>query len=83
MALAEDVAKQQAIRKGKVVITDYEPTDSYQSQDHSAIMVLEETGAAPSRPVELITPQPGGGSGWFIQHKPRLKQVGGQNNTLS
>ena len=36
-ALAEDVAEQQALRKGKAVATDPTPP-----QDYSSIMVLEE-----------------------------------------
>ena len=71
MAFAEDAAEQDAVRKGKVVITDHEPADSHPRQDHSSIMVLEEsTASLPTRPVELIAPQPGGRSRWFVQLMP-------------
>ena len=54
MALAEDAAEQQVLRKGKAMVTD--PS---LPQDHPSIMVLEEEAeAAPTRPDELITPQP-------------------------
>ena len=34
-------------------------------------MVLEESASSPStRPVEFITPQPRGGSRWFVQRMP-------------
>ena len=57
VALVEDAAEQDIIRNRKVVITDHEPADSHQQQDHLAIMVLEESVApSPTRPVELITP---------------------------
>ena len=47
-ALAEDAAEQQALRKGKAVVTNPSPP-----QDHASIMVLgEETGATPTRPDE-------------------------------
>ena len=46
-ALAEDAVEQNTIRKGKVVITDHEPTEPHQQQDHSAILVLEELVASP------------------------------------
>ena len=82
-ALAENAMEQQIINEGKAVILDYEPTDSCQQQDHFAIMVLEESEAAPTRPVVLITPQLGGRSRWFIQHKPHLKQGEGKKNVLS
>ena len=72
-ALAEDAAKQQAMKKGKVVVTD-----PCHQQDHPSIMVLEESEATPTRLVELITPQPGGGSRWYVQPKPHLKHGGGQ-----
>ena len=71
MALAEDTAEQDAPRKGKAAITDHEPVDSHPQQDHSSIMVLEEsTTSLPTRPVELIAPQPGGRSRWFVQLMP-------------
>ena len=61
--LAEDAAEQNALRKGKAVMIDHNPTEPRQQQDYPAIMVLEESASSPStRPVELITPQPGGGS---------------------
>ena len=37
-ALAEDATEQNAVRKGKVVITDHEPVDSHLQHDHSSIM---------------------------------------------
>ena len=70
-ALAEDTAEQNAARKGKAVITDHELVDSHLRQDHSSVMVLEESAASsPTRLVELIAPQPGGGSRWFVQRMP-------------
>ena len=57
-ALAEDAAEQHAVKKWKAVITD--PS---QQQNHPSIMVLEEAIATtPTRPNELITLQPRGGS---------------------
>ena len=65
--LAEDGAEQNAIRKEKAVITDHEHAEPRQQQDHSTIMVLEESVASsPTRPVELITPQSGSRSRWFV-----------------
>ena len=68
VSLAEDLAEYQAVRKGKAMATDPSP-----QKDHASIMVLEEDSAvaAPTRPDELITLQPGGGSRWFVQHMPR------------
>ena len=41
-------------------------------------MVLEESAASsPTRPVELITLQPSGGSRWFIQRMPHSGNVAG------
>ena len=41
-------------------------------------MVLEELATPPpTRPVELITPQPEGGSRWFIQCMPLIGNVAG------
>ena len=58
IALAEDVAKQQAVKKGKAVVKN--PS---QQEDHPSILVMEEkSAAAPTRPDELITLQPGGAS---------------------
>ena len=65
-ALAEDAAEQEALRKGKAVVMGPSPP-----QDRPSIMVLrEETEAAPTRPDELITQQPRGGSRWYIQCIP-------------
>ena len=56
-ALAEDAAKQNALRKGKAVMIDHNPTEPRQQQGYPSIMVLEESAPSPStRPVELITP---------------------------
>ena len=50
--VGEDLAKHQAVRKGKAVATDPSP-----QKDHASIMVIEEDLAAmaPARPDELIT----------------------------
>ena len=78
-ALAEDIAEQQALRKGKAVATDPSPP-----QDHSSIMVLEEEAvAAPTRPDEFITPQPQGGFRWFMQHMPRTGSTYGDSTQIS
>ena len=78
-ALAEDAAEQQAVKKGKVVVTD--PS---QQEDHLSIMVLEEEAAtAPTRPDELNAPQSGGGSRWFIQHMPRSSSAAGDSTQIS
>ena len=62
VALAEDAAEQQVLRKGKAMAMD--PSSP---QDHPSIMVLgEDTELALTRPDELITPQPEGGSRWFV-----------------
>ena len=63
VSLAEDIAEYQAVRKGKAVAMDPSP-----QKDHASIMVLEEDSATadPSRPDELITLQPQGGSRWFV-----------------
>ena len=64
--LAKDATEQQALRKGKAVATD--PS---LPRDHYSIMVLEEESkATPTRPDELITSQPEGGSRWFEQRMP-------------
>ena len=57
VTLVEDIAEHQVARKGKAVATD------------PSIMVLEEdpTAAVPTRPDELITLQPEGGSRWYVQ----------------
>ena len=67
MSLTEDLAKYQAVRKGKAVATDPSP-----QKDHAFIMVIEEdsAAAAPTRLDELITLQPQGRSRWFVQHMP-------------
>ena len=79
MALAEDAAEQQALRKGKSMVTDPSPP-----QDHPSIMVLEEEAeAAPTRPDELITPQPRGGSRWFKQRMPRTGCAYGDSTQIS
>ena len=49
-------------------------------------MVLEEEAAAavaPTRPDELITPQSGGGSRWFVQHMPRSGSAAGGSRQIS
>ena len=67
-ALAEDAAEQQVLRKGKAMATS--PS---LPQDRPSIMVLgEDTEPAPTRPDELITPQPKGESRWFVQRMPRI-----------
>ena len=64
-------------RKGKAMITY--PS---QQEDHSPVIVLEEESAAtPTRPVELITPQPGGESRWYIQHKSTSDKLGVKKKT--
>ena len=65
LSLAEDHAEYQAVRKGKAVATDPSP-----QKDHASILVIEEDSAAvtPTRPDELITLQPHGGSRWLVQH---------------
>ena len=74
-ALVEDAMEQQAVKKGKAVVRD--PS---QQEDHPSIMVLEEESATtPTRPVELITLQPGGGFRWFVQHMPRSRSAEGGN----
>ena len=78
-ALDEDAGEQQALRKGKAVVTDPSPL-----QDHSSIMVLEEEAeAAPTRPDELITSQPESGSGWFVQRMPRTGSALGDSTQIS
>ena len=78
-ALAEDAAEQQAVKKGKAVVTD--PS---QYEDHPSIMVLEEESATtPTRPNELITLQPRGGSRWFVQHMPRSSNAAGDSKQIS
>ena len=78
-ASAEDAVEQQALRKGKAVATD--PS---LPQDHSSIMVLEEEPeAAPTRPNELITPQPEGRSRWFVQRMPRTSSTYGDSTHIS
>ena len=73
--LAEDITEQQAVKKGKVVVTD----PSLQ-KDQSSVMVLEEDSeATPTRPDELITLQPGGRSRWFIQCMPRTGSAYGDS----
>ena len=53
---AEDAAELDTARKGKAVITDQVPAHPPRQQDHSSIMVLEETVIPPpTRPFELIT----------------------------
>ena len=75
---AEDVAEQQTLRKGKAVATD--PS---LPQDHSSIMVLEEElEAAPTRPDELITSQPEGGSRWFVRRMPRASSAFGNSTQI-
>ena len=67
------------VKKGKAVVTDPSP-----QKDHPAIMVLEEEeAAAPTRPDELITSQPGGGSRWFIQHTPCSGSAAGDSTQIS
>ena len=79
MALAEDAAEQQTLRKGKAVVTVLSPP-----RDHPSIMVLEEEAAATStRPDELITPQPGGGSRWLKQRMPRMGSAYGDSTQIS
>ena len=47
-------------------------------------MVLEEEAeAAPPRPDELITPQPQGGSRWFVQRMPRTGSAYGDSTQIS
>ena len=47
-------------------------------------MVLEEkTEATPTRPDELITPQPGCGSRGFRQHMPRTGSATGDSTEIS
>ena len=55
------------MKKGKAVATN--PSSQ---KDHASIMVIEEDSAAvaPTRPDELITLQPQGGSRWLVQHMP-------------
>ena len=85
VSLAEDLAEYQVVRKGKVVVTDPSPW-----KDHTSIMVLEEaTAATPTKPDELITLQPEGGSRWFVQHMPHSgsaasgsTQINRQSNIL-
>ena len=50
-----------------------------------SIMVLEEDLAvkAPTKPDELITLQPGGGSRWFVQRMPRLGNAAGGSTLIS
>ena len=77
--LAEDAAEQQVLRKGKAVATD--PSSP---QDHPSIMVLgEDTEPTPTRPDELITPQPEGGSRWFKQCMPHTGSTCGDSAQVS
>ena len=77
--LAEDAAEQEVLRKGKVMATDPSPP-----QDHPSIMVLEEElEAAPTRLDELITPQPQGGSRWFVQCMPHTGSAFGDSTQIS
>ena len=78
-SLAEDLIEYQTVKKGKAVATDPSP-----QKDHPSIMVLEEDSAAtPTRPDQLITPQPGGGSRWFVQHMSRLGNAASGNRQIS
>ena len=44
-------------------------------------MVLEELATPPpTRPVELITPQLGGASRWFVQRMPRIGNAAGRSS---
>ena len=77
-ALAEDATEQQLLRKGKAVAMD--PSSP---QDRPSIMVLgEDTEPAPTRPDELITPQPEGGSRWFVQRMTRTSGVYGDSTQI-
>ena len=62
IVLAEEVTEQHALKKGKAVLTEGELDCSSRQQGHPAIMVLEESDVASTRPNELITSQSGGGS---------------------
>ena len=77
--LAEDAAEQQAVKKGKAVVTD----PSLQ-KDHPSIMVLkEESATTPTGPDELIIQQLGGRSRWFIQHMSHSSSVAGDSTQVS
>ena len=79
--LAEEAAEQHALKKGKAVLIECELDCSARQQDHQAIMVLEESEVASTRPDELITPQSGGGSRWYVQPKPHLRRGGDEKKT--
>ena len=82
--LEEDATEQNALRKGKAVMIDHNPTEPHQQQDYPAIMVLEESASSPSiRPVELITPQPGGGSRWFVQRMPHTSSTASGSSPIN
>ena len=80
VSLVEDIAEYQTARKGKAVVTDPSP-----QKDHASIMVLEEdlAAAATTRPDELITLQPGGGSIWFVQRMPHSGSVASGSTQIS
>ena len=79
VALVEDAAEQQVLRKGKAVATN--PSSL---QDRPSIMVMgEDTEPAATRPDELITPQPEGGSRWFKQRMPRTGGTYGDSTQIS
>ena len=72
-SIVEDLAQHQAAeRKGKAVVTD-PPL----RENHTSIMALEGNSGVPdsSRPDELITIQPEGGSSWLVQHMPHSGRI--------